>query len=305
MTAAVDIREHLAQRLHNTLARLGPGPAPSITEFLRAASNVGPLDHYKHFPADCHRLAAAVGASEGSQAQRLFLDAVLLAAMEETIDSGRLAALPTRSKAHQSAQFNRLLWREDPLPSWLDMASDLFHKEFGLAALRLHAGAAQLIDPRCGIPRSLFLKSGASGIARGLQVLLECGGLSPMLQIHTHTAYLDEFSDEGWRECYRVCVELFGLYPSVKGMFGGSWFYDPAVSQISPRLAYLSDVPKQGGAKFFLAAKSGDFAHDAISTSPSRRKLFDEGRYKPASYMMIWSKNAQIYWARQNSVIAL
>ena len=88
-------------------------------------------------------------------------------------------------------------------------------------------------------------------------------------------------------------------------MFGGSWFYDPVVSQISPRLAYLSDVPKQGGAKFFLAAKSGDFAHDAISTSPSRRKLFDEGRYKPASYMMIWSKNAQIYWARQNSVIAL
>ena len=119
-----------------------------------------------------------------------------------------------------------------------------------------------------------------------------------MFQIHTHTAYLNEFNDEGWRECYRVCADLYSLHPEVKGMFGGSWFYDPALAIVSPRLAYLSDVPREGGAHFFLAATGGEFVKDALATSPSRRKLHEEGRYFPHNFMMIWGRSAQIDWVR-------
>ncbi|OGA99263.1 MAG: hypothetical protein A3E25_16790 [Burkholderiales bacterium RIFCSPHIGHO2_12_FULL_69_20] len=296
MTTISEIRQCLTVQLGANLKQQGAATVPStVNEFLRATTSLGDLDHYKHFPPDCYRLVAASG---GEQAQRLFLESVLLQGMSQTIDSSRFTALPPRTRNHQCAQFNRILRRENPLPSWLDMESDLFHKEFGLAALRLHAGAAQVIDPRCGVPKSIVLKSGLPGLAQGIRVAVECRGLKPMLQIHTHTAYLDEFNDEGWRECYRVCVELYGLYPRIKGMFGGSWFYDPVIQQISPRLSYLSSVPRQGGARFLRVATEGDFVQDAIATSPSRRKLYDEGRYRPISYMMIWGRSAQTSWVR-------
>ena len=41
----------------------------------------------------------------------------------------------------------------------------------------------------------------------------------------------------------------------------------------------------------------GDHIDNATSTSPSRRKLYEEGKYMPKSYMLAWGKRAQIDWA--------
>jgi hypothetical protein len=88
--------------------------------------------------------------------------------------------------------------------------------------------------------------------------------------------------------------------PQLLGMFGASWFYDPVLDDISPRLAYLRKIPQDGGAHVLYVSTGGDHIDNATSTSPSRRKLYEEGKYMPKSYMLAWGKREQIDWAKRN-----
>jgi hypothetical protein len=68
---------------------------------------------------------------------------------------------------------------------------------------------------------------------------------------------------------------------------------------VSPRLGYLRDTPIQGGAHLFFYEEGGSSISNSLSTSPTRRKLYDEGKYMPKSYMLVWGKRPQIAWARR------
>ncbi len=194
-------------------------------------------------------------------------------------------------------QYRRILADAQPTDDWLDLGMDIYHKELGLALLRLYAAAAQLIDVRCGLPRSLLFKGGLAGLPAAAGALLRLGGFSPYFQIHTHTAYLAEFNEGGWNECYRTCADLYAIHPEALGMFGASWFYDPVIQNVSPRLAYLSEIPIGGGAERLPFARDGEFVKDALSTSPSRRKLHAEGKYKPESYLLAGAHALRPAWA--------
>jgi hypothetical protein len=43
-----------------------------------------------------------------------------------------------------------------------------------------------------------------------------------------------------------------GVKVKVKGVFCSSWWYDPQLEAISPRLKYLSAVPTDNGAQLFF-----------------------------------------------------
>jgi hypothetical protein len=126
------------------------------------------------------------------------------------------------------------------------------------------------------------------------------GGFKPFVQIHTHLSNLADFTEEGWNECYRCCADLYGVRPDLLGMFGSSWFYDPELDVISPRLAYLRDCPMESGANLFFVEAGGSAIGNATATSPSRRRLYEDGKYLPKSYMLVWGRDAQIDWARRN-----
>lgn len=302
MSTSREVLGLAGQRYQTALKNFSATSAHSLAEeFLRTSRAIGPLDHYKIFPQSCHRIAAALaGQVLEPQAMGASLQLLVWHAIVDSMQSGRFSTLPPRVQRHQLVQFSRLLIQQSVPEGWSSLESDIFQKDFGLASLRLYAAAAQLIDLRCGLTRSILFRSGVQGLGKGLRVLVECGGFRPMLQIHTHTEYLDEFNEAGWEECYRTCAEIYSAHPEILGMFGGSWFYDPQLRKISPRLAYLMDTPCRAGAHLLLTDKEGDFVHDAIATSPSRRKLFEEGKYKPFRYTLVWSKRAQSQWAAEN-----
>lgn len=289
----------LVEQAKEAVARFSQGDEAlidSARRFVSESLNLDDLSHYKIFPQACFLIERDALRFGEKGPHRLLLVALHLA-MLRSLQSETMDRLPARIRGHQLKQYSRILGSVNQDLEWLNLESDFFHKEYGLVSLRLYAASAQVIDARCGLPRSTFLKSGLSGVLRGMQVMLETKGFSPMFQIHTHSLFLDEFDEDGWNECYRCCADLYEIHPDAKGMFGGSWFYDPAVLQISPRLAYLQSVPLQGGAQSFLVASEGEHVHNAIATSPTRRKLYEEGRYKPKSYMLIWPKDRQISWA--------
>jgi hypothetical protein len=297
-----DLIREVRERARSVLdaACLSPGESERLRRVADSARTVGPLDPYTVVPTSLAEGLNELAGDSSTPARRRALFRVIQQLVLDQLDSSEFAALPPRCRAEQLIQLRRLATLPDDQAEWLGLNSDILHKELGLASLRLHAAAAQLIDPRCGIPRSLVLKGGVTEVASRAASFASLGGFKPFFQIHTHLSYLDRFDEEGWNECYRVCAELFAVYPTSLGMFGASWFYDPNLETISPRLGYLREVPSHGGARLMFMADEGHFVQDAIATSPTRRKLYESGQYKPRSFMLVWGRADMVQWASQH-----
>lgn len=289
-----------AGALEGKLVPLLPDVKALIASFVRACEKLGPFDHYKIFPAEARAIAAAIGNAHNVATLRCFLRAVLASAVLQTSTSARFQALPPRTAANQARHLRRIVRDIDAQAAWLSLDHDLFQKEFGLATMRLYAAGSQLVDYRCGIPRSTVLTEGIALALPKLLTMAKLGGFRPFFQIHTHKFNLDAFNEDGWEECYLCCAELYQVHPDVLGMYGSSWFYDPALEVISPRLAYLRETPCENGAALMFVVIGGDAINNATATSASRRQLYEEGKYLPTNYMLIWGRNAQRDWAARH-----
>ncbi|MGX4641053.1 hypothetical protein [Massilia sp. SYSU DXS3249] len=273
------------QRIDAFIACFGPPPAGAT---------------FKHLTSQARALHAAVAGAAGAEGASRFLLASLLAAVRASMASERLARLPARVRAHQLRQFARLALHDERFLPHCRLEADVFLKEFGLATLRLYAGASSVIDPYSGVGRSLMWKAGLARLPARALFFLRAGGFKPYFEVHVNKLYTDEFNEEGRNECYRCCAELYALHPDNLGMFAGSWFYDPAIARVSPRLAYLREVPVAGGARCMLDSHNDQAVANATATSATRRALVEAGRYRPASYALVWPRRAQIAWARRH-----
>lgn len=298
---ALDEARTVVQSLLADMA--GASDVSTIDRFVHAYSAVGQLDSYRWVPGSAVSLIRPVLDRMGPDAERLFLRAALGQGIVLLIDSGKLLRLPSRILMHHAKQLKRIAGALGTDADWFRMSNDRFLKDMGIVTLRLLAAAAQLLDTHCGIPRSVITRQPLRAMPSVFLDLVTMGGFRPYIQIHTHLSYLDDFNEEGWNECYRCCAELCETRADLLGMFGSSWFYDPALAEISPRLNYLREVPQAGGAKLWFYEAGGDAIENALSTSSSRRKLFDEGKYMPKSYMLAWGRNPQRAWAARNPVI--
>lgn len=255
---------------------------------------------FKHITPQARAMHAQVGADSGAEGARRFLLACTLAAVRTSLRGERLARLPARVRGHQLRQFARIALHDERFLEHCRLDGDVFLKEFGLATLRLYAGAASVIDPSSGLGRSLLWKAGLARLPARALFFARIGGFKPYFEVHVNKLYLDEFNEEGRNECYRCCAELYALHPENLGMSGGSWFYDPAIATVSPRLAYLRAVPVAGGARSLFVSHNEQALANALATSASRRALHAAGRYRPASYTLVWPRQAQIAWAQRN-----
>lgn len=273
------------------------GAEPQFDRFIDAAVSASGLLDYKYFPPLCYEIWNAIPLTAGSQGARAYLAMTLLQGMKKTLGGDRLAALPNRVREAQLKHFEWLATQLTGHESWLALDNDTFQKEFGLSTLRLYVCGAQLVDYRCGVPRSIVMNSGTGGVLSNMAYFIGIGGFKPFFQIHTHVHRLDQFTEAGWNECYRCCAELYSVHPDVLGMYGGSWFYDPGIKEVSPRLRYLQDIPLASGARLFRSGPSEACTKDATSTSPTRKELFDKGLYAPCAYVLVWDRVSQTRWA--------
>ncbi|HEY1238405.1 MAG TPA: hypothetical protein VGE91_08700 [Solirubrobacterales bacterium] len=175
--------------------------------------------------------------------------------------------------------------------------------EFFLRDIRFAAGwsvpcGSEVIDlrARLSLPASIRIALRARAPRLALHRLAPGGG-DPWFAPHTETRYLDEFDEDGWEATYRNAASLLRRHTEVAGVAGYSWFYDPEVERISPRLAYLRRRPLEGGA-ILLRGRSSDFdVRNALAKSETRRRLYEAGRYSPVGYQMVWLRRDLIRWA--------
>ena len=277
----------------------------TVDSFLAAASQVGDFDHYKVVPVAARDIVKQVAASAGELGVRAFLRAVLAQGAINALASPELRRLPPSVMADHTRELGRVVSNTELHADWLCLDNDLFQKEFGIVSFRLYAAGAQLVDPRCGIPRSYMLKGGLSDAPRRLMIMLGLGGFRPFFQVHAHEFMVNLMNEQAREDTYRGCISLFDLFPNVRGIIAGSWFYDPAVTVISPRVAYFSSTPLKHGGHVMFVEEGGNALADALATSPTRRKLHAEGKYMPKTYMLVWGKKQMIAWAARQPQVAV
>ena len=292
-------RERLARVLERLHALGLPDAQLHLERFLGAFTTLPGDSRYKDVPGAARAIHGDVLRTAGEPGAQMLLLAALFQAVCDSLAGTRLPMLPPRVLNHQLRQFARIVAHEDGFALECSLASDAYMKELGLARLRLYAGASNLIDPQAGVARSVLWKGGPLQLLRRALLFARTGGFRPFFEIHAHKLYMEEFSAEGRRECYRCCADLYALHPDMLGMYAGSWFYDPAVAVLSPHLAYLREDPVAGGSACLFVAHDEQALSYSTAKSEKRRAAWAAGKYRPASYALVWPRRAQIAWARR------
>lgn len=172
--------------------------------------------------------------------------------------------------------------------AWATIHDDAFMKDLGIVRLSVLAAVAQLIYPYSGMMLAPLVRAGLGALAF---VYGRCGGRVPFLEIHTHKTMMGQyFNPTGWDETYRLLALALPSFPHARGMLGISWFYDPQLERISPRLNYLRDVPLAHCARLVPVGTSEDAVALATSASATRRDLHARGEYTPISNALIWAR---------------
>lgn len=237
---------------------------------------------------------------KGVKDRPAFHKSVMLALMERFVQTPRI----TKEVADlYRADFERIKAEmATNAPEFYELPKDPFVKDLSICCGKAFPAAAQIVETMSGIGRRILYAGGVGSVIPVAAFFAKSGGFAPWYQIHTHSSTFAHFNEDGWNRCYRLIAGMLKLNPEIRGMFGVSWFYDPALEEISPRLGYLRHVPVSGGARFFY--RGGDRHQNvanATAKSETRRKLYEQGKYNPVAYLMIWQRNEMLRWATQGS----
>lgn len=176
-------------------------------------------------------------------------------------------------------------------------SNDTFCKNIAVSSLRLIPLGAQKINKN-RMPFKILYKGGFKQFIKTLyMIVFTLRGIKPLYDIHTDSSdpdLLKEFNPDGWVRMYKRLARFLKVHKDVKGVVATSWFFDPVLNDISPRLTYLREiVTDNGGLIFYVGIDSGK---DAISKSKTRRELYYAGKYVPKSYVLIWPRKKIIEW---------
>lgn len=251
---------------------------------------------YKAIPEDLKQIIQSKELSSDSRTQKTILILTILLSIKLTLESDRFAIVPDRIKRHQLSNFDRMVATSAIENGWLSLENDYFQKELGIATLRLFCSDSQVIEPNCGIQRSFIFRGGVFSSFKSLFFILKNGGFKPYFQIHAHEPNIKNINFESRIDCYQCCIALYELYPQTKGIFASSWFYDPNVLTLCPNLKYLSETPLNNGAARIRIGIDEVATRNALKFSKKRRSLYEQNKYEPTVYMIIWSKRNQIRW---------
>lgn len=277
--------EPVRRALHDRFSGLNAAiQAAPFERFDHIQSVQPPMLGYTHVSADMAAFMNAIPA----ELRGPYLCALLLWHIERFEEAFAGSGLDPEFRLQAIDSIHRILGQIEAGTDWADVRRDSYMKDLGIVRLSVLAAVGQLIYPFAGIWRSKVLKGGPKAI---WQVYGRCGGARPYLEIHTHDPMAaDYFNPTGWEETYRLTAKVFRSFPEAKGMLGTSWFYDPQIETISPRLAYLRQVPGSKGAFFLPTGPNPSSIALATATSPTRRKLYEEGKYVPNPHALLWSK---------------
>ncbi|NOQ64024.1 MAG: hypothetical protein GQ582_05880 [Methyloprofundus sp.] len=194
---------------------------------------------------------------------------------------------------NEFARIGRLIEADDDFI--FDWKNDLFAKDIGICSGRLLPIGPGLLEVS-GVPRILLFKKGILQFLKlSYFLLFKLQRYKPILEIHTHLANVSNFTPKGWDQAYNIIAEILKLNPLLSGVMRSSWFIDPEIPSISPKLAYLTEIPLCHGAYVFYDSTEGRNS-GAFARSKSRLLRFENKTYVPKIYFLIWPRDRLIQY---------
>lgn len=194
-------------------------------------------------------------------------------------------------------EFKRMLGELTLHPAaWYSWDEDLFCKDLAICCSRMFPAGCLKTEMHAGIPRRMLVKVTPLELPRFCSLVLRLGGFGPFFEIHLDIRYRKDLTPTGWEKALRLVGGALKLAPEIKGITGGSWFFDPMAAEISPRLAYLRQFIEDKGGSFFYAGTNQRVVELATSASATRKRMYEDGTYQPASYVTIWPRKNVLEW---------
>lgn len=271
-----------------------------IEKYIKIIRSVPNIVNYNYIPKNLKEISRSIKSNFNQKIFSLYNKLALSVLIKDSLDILEKIDLPSSIRILYIEWFKRVIedFAKNP-DEMYDYNSDLFLKDLGICNLKMFPAGAQIVEVS-GISRNFLFTGGLIQLTKAsLFALFKMGSFLSYYQIHTDNRCLDEFNPQGWDDCYIRIADMLNMNPNIKGMFGGSWFYDPALENVSPRLVYLRKTPEQNGAKLFRIGSSISDIKNATAISKIRRKLYKEGKYVPTGYLLIWPRKELIHWANK------
>jgi len=208
---------------------------------------------------------------------------------------------------------------------------DDLKRDFAVCTGRaIPAGGAWVVEKRRLVGEKLFSNSGLSSdskarpagqaMYRALKRTADNAGiLAPMsslrshwyqlkgryadyLVIHTADRYRRYFSEKYLDEAYRNIALLLRQDTNLQGLYRSSWFLDPKVIEIEPKLVFLSNTPVQHGALHGPLKRLEDTELAKVLKHSNRRaSAYEQGDYEPWSWAYLWLSKDLLNWAEHQA----
>jgi hypothetical protein len=214
--------------------------------------------------------------------------------------------LPARVPAADLPQASLDLYPEwiQRLADFLSAAADPYDRDFWAKDVRISlvlsvpGARTQMIDLSSPMGPGQVLRHAREGWGWSvIPAYAAAQAWKPWLEVHTESRELSDFNEAGWDRAWATAAEICKRRPEMAGMLGSSWFYDPPLEQISPRLAYLRlNLLKHGA--FMVHQGPGEIhTQRAATSSPTRAALIEKGEYTARSWIVAFPRAALIKWA--------
>lgn len=285
----------LAERYSSAIE--GYPPQHYISELIATRTYGG----YSLLPAVFSAASAEIELMVGLEGMELYhklVIAILIAHFGERCMQERV---PDSIVLQYEVEFRRILAQFDTnISGFYVHGNDLFSKDLAICRGKLIPCGAELIDKFSGVPRRIALCGGVSQLSAVLRFFTaRSRGFRPFYEMHMDPRARREFTPKGWDCCYLRIADLLEMNAQIKGVFGSSWWYDPQVERITPRIGYLRRRPLENGARIFRMGSDEAAIKNSTSFSRQRKEQYEKGEYLPTNYAMIWARSDLLHWARQ------
>jgi hypothetical protein len=129
-------------------------------------------------------------------------------------------------------------------------------------------------------------------------IATKLGGFAPLIEIHVNARRRNRLTlteSEGLRS-YFLIAQTLKEQPEVKGLFATGWLFCESTGRITPQLAWLREFFLRHGA---FVASTGLVPEDTgfRTGSEERRKLYEDGLYRPTDAYVLWPRREMLEWA--------
>lgn len=301
-----EVRDAALQRLAVERGRVDAAtvsrfPIPTYIGLFDELSGYG---RYFRVPEGAARICAQIESAVGLGGLETYHRCVLLTLIAEFGERTPTPPYPTEVLVAYEAYLRSVIAQMERNPSGYYLhGNDRFAKELAVCRHKLIPCGAQVIDVRSSVPRGIARSQPGWGGLRFLSYMLgRVRGFRVLYELHMDYRLIREFNPEGWQRCFTRIARLLEQRPEVLGVFGASWWYDPALRNVSPRLDFLREIPLQGAARLFRIGPSTFNVENAIANSLERTQAYEQGRYRPADWLLVWARRDLLNWAQRGAV---